>query len=126
LERQELVNHDLKLMLKHIADNMAEVGDDQILALVDGLHELLRSRRREIASSVKQYAVLQSGDEWQIVCQRGRMGHFKTRDLARTAGLRLAREAFVAGHQVEFLVQTPSGELMKHDFLSWVATPAAE
>ena len=76
--------------------------------------------------AVLRYAVLQSGEEWRIFCQRRRMGHFQTRDLALAAGSRLAREAHEAGHEVEFLVQEPSGELLRHDFDRWASSPRSD
>jgi hypothetical protein len=80
----------------------------------------------QVNDTVLRYAVLQSGDEWRIFCQRRRMGHFQTRDLALAAGSRLAREAHDAGHDVEFLVQEPSGELLRQDYDHWASRPRSD
>ena len=58
-----------------------------------------------------RYAVVRVGPEWRIVGPRRAMGHFATRDLALTAAGNLAREAFLAGHRAEVLLQSESGEL---------------
>lgn len=58
-----------------------------------------------------RYAVIRVGPEWKVVGARRAMGHFATRDLALTAAGNLAREAFLAGHRAEVLLQSESGEL---------------
>lgn len=58
------------------------------------------------------YAVVQVGLEWKVVGARRAMGHFASRDLALTAAGNLAREAILAGHRVEVLLQSESGELV--------------
>lgn len=58
------------------------------------------------------YAVVLVGAEWKVVGARRAMGHFASRDLALVAAGNLAREAFLAGHRVEVLLQSESGELV--------------
>lgn len=58
-----------------------------------------------------RYAVVRMGPEWKVVGARRAMGHFASRDLALIAAGNLAREAFLAGHRAEVLVQSESGEL---------------
>ena len=84
---------------------------------------MIETVEAEITSTTLRYAVLQSGEEWRIFCQRRRMGHFPTREHAMLVGSRLAREAHDAGHDVEFLVQEPAGELLRHDFARWASLP---
>lgn len=57
------------------------------------------------------YAVIQVGPLWRVVCARRAMGHFPSRDLALTAASSLAREAVLAGHLAEILLQSETGEL---------------
>ena len=61
------------------------------------------------------YAVMRFGEDWKIVSGSRRIGHYATQDLALSAGARLAMEAVDAGHEVEFLVQQPGGELVRSD-----------
>jgi len=68
-----------------------------------------------------RYAVMQSGAEWRIVGQARRIGHFESRERAVATGSRLAREAYVSGHEVELLVQDTGGELRRQDFLCLAA-----
>ena len=63
-----------------------------------------------------RYAVLQIADEWRVVCERRRIGHFGSRQAAIGAGARLAREAVVSGHAVEFMIQDASGYLAAATF----------
>ena len=58
-----------------------------------------------------RYAVLQIGDEWKVVCQRRRIGHYATRTDAVRTGAALAREALAEGCSVELMVQGEAGEL---------------
>lgn len=58
-----------------------------------------------------RYAVIWVGVEWRIVCARRAMGHFTSRDLALNAASSLAREAILAGHLAEILLQSENGEL---------------
>jgi hypothetical protein len=57
------------------------------------------------------YAVVRVGPVWKVVGARRAMGRFATCELALTAAGNLAREAFVAGHRAEVLLQSESGEL---------------
>jgi hypothetical protein len=98
------------------------LSDDEVLDLADLLHDLLRARRAQ-RRMPQSYAILQAGDEWQIVCSRRRMGHFQTRDLALQAGARLAGEARRAGHEVELLVQEMAGELRRLDLQAFASRP---
>ncbi|MCF8504419.1 MAG: hypothetical protein K9G59_05855 [Caulobacter sp.] len=63
-----------------------------------------------------RYAVVRIGPEWRVVCARRAMGHFTTRDAALNAAGGLAREALLAGHVAEVLVQSESGELQATSF----------
>ena len=58
-----------------------------------------------------RYAVVRVANEWKVVGARRAMGHFATRDLALAAAGNLAREAILAGHRAEVLLQSESGEL---------------
>ncbi len=58
-----------------------------------------------------RYAVLRMNAEWKIVCARRRIGHFSTSEAAVDTLRKLAQVAENAGHQVELLVQRPTGEL---------------
>lgn len=61
--------------------------------------------------AVLTYAVLQIGEEWRVVCQRRRIGHYSTRSEALRIGAALAREALAEGCEVELMVQDDAGEL---------------
>ncbi len=61
------------------------------------------------------YAVMQFDQAWRIVSDRRQIGRFATRELASSAGARLALEAREAGHEVEFLVQQGGGELVRRE-----------
>ena len=63
-----------------------------------------------------RYAVLQVANEWRVVCERRRIGHFQTRESAIEMGARLAREAVASGHAVEFLVQDAAGLLASDSY----------
>jgi hypothetical protein len=64
-----------------------------------------------------RYAVIRISDEWKVISERRRMGHFQTQALALNAGARLAREAMAAGHEVDLLVQDDNGRLLAYDVL---------
>ncbi len=64
-----------------------------------------------------RYAVMQADDAWRIVGQDRRIGQFQSRERAVALGSRLAREAYVSGHEVELLVQEDCGEMRRQDFL---------
>ena len=57
------------------------------------------------------YAVLKTGDHWQIVSERRRIGQYNACQHAATAAVCLAHEARAAGHDVEILVQDVAGRL---------------
>jgi len=63
-----------------------------------------------------RYAVLQIGEEWRVVCQRRRIGHYATRTDAVRIGAALAREAVAEGRPVELMVQGEAGELHTERF----------
>ena len=58
-----------------------------------------------------RYAVVWVGVEWRVVSARRAMGRFTSRDLALIAASSLAREATLAGHLAQVLLQSESGEL---------------
>lgn len=87
------------------------LSDEDVLTLADSLHDLLRDRRGGDRAK-RRYAVLLCGTEWRVVSGRGRIGHFEVWDEAFAFCARLSREAVEAGHEVEFLVQSDSGELL--------------
>ena len=97
-----------------VLDRAAKLSDEEVLALADELHDLLRRRRTQRCSK-EAYAVLRSGPEWQIVCHRRRMGHFKTLASAVEAGARLVRQAELSGRRIELLVQEDAGQLVPLD-----------
>lgn len=65
-----------------------------------------------------RYTVLRFEEEWKVVSGQRRMGHFATRGLAVNAAARLAREAIIAGHEVEFLVQDGADGLLSFDVMT--------
>ena len=65
-----------------------------------------------------RYAVLRIGEEWRVVCERRRMGHFFNRNDAIRTGAALAREALAEGCDVELMVQGDAGELHAERFVA--------
>lgn len=57
------------------------------------------------------YAVVQVGPVWKVVCARKAMGNFASQDTALTAAHALAREAAGEGHGAVVLIQSETGEL---------------
>ncbi|MES2035563.1 MAG: hypothetical protein V4466_15440 [Pseudomonadota bacterium] len=57
------------------------------------------------------YAVVQIGLVWKVVCARKAMGNFASQDSALTAAHALAREATGEGHGAMVLIQSETGEL---------------
>lgn len=90
---------------------VAGLPDEKILTLADRLHDVLRARRGP-AQALRRYAVIRCGEEWRIVSGRGRIGHFDDWNDAFAFCEKLARETVAAGHRVELLVQSESGELL--------------
>jgi hypothetical protein len=70
-----------------------------------------------------RYAVLRCGADWRVVGQHRKIGPFADRSSAVTSGARLALEAERAGHEVEFLVQDDSGELVKAQAALFATAP---
>lgn len=107
---------------RYLAQAAAALSDTEVLDLADLLHDILRARRAH-GRRPRSYAVLQTGEGWQIVSSRRRIGRFQSRDLAVQAGARLAGEARQAGHPVELLVQEMAGELRRLDLRTFAPGP---
>jgi hypothetical protein len=61
--------------------------------------------------AVKTYMVVKCGEEWRVLTRERTIGHYKHQEFATALAVNLAREAINAGHQVDFFVQTPDGEM---------------
>ena len=57
------------------------------------------------------YAVIRADDCWRVLSGRRRIGRFATCEEAAHAAIALAREAALARHDAEVLIQDPGGQL---------------
>lgn len=74
-----------------------------------------------------RYAVIQQAGRWRIISAEEGVGSFATRQMALSAGARLAEEAQSSGQDVEILVQDAVGRLtaLSLDPPSEVGAPGA-
>jgi len=64
------------------------------------------------------YGVVRVGEDWAIIGDHLRVGHYPTRDLAEAAAARLAEQATGVGLPVQMHLQDDSGELLPPTLLS--------
>lgn len=64
------------------------------------------------------YGVVRVGEDWAIIGDHLRFGHYPTRDLAQAAAVRLAQQASGVGLSVHMHFEDDSGQLLKPTLLS--------